>query len=116
MPPPSQVASHLAQSTEWVAKRRQWRSQEIVWSIHRESKRLDRAGQANSGKFWFLTNNELVKKVKFKLQHNSYVQSAGSIRRRKGCIPMGGSFSAQFADLHCQWQVYKHRGIAGAQR
>ena len=113
--PPSQVASHLTQSTDWVAKRRRWRSQEIVWSIHRESKRLDRAGQANSGKFWFLTNDELIKKVKFELRHNNYVQSTGSIRgiyiwRRTGCIPMGGSFSAQSADLHCQWQVYKHRG------
>ena len=26
--------------------------------------------------------------------------------QRIGCLPMGGSFSAQAADLHCEWGVY----------
>ena len=34
----------------------------------------------------------VIKKVKFELQHNNYVQSTGSIWRRPGCIPMGGGF------------------------
>ena len=28
-----------------------------------------------------------------------------------GCIPMGGSFSAQSANLQCQWEVYQHRHL-----
>ena len=32
--------------------------------------------------------------------------SAGHLWSRRRCIPMGGSFSAQAADLHSLWSVY----------
>ena len=107
--PPSCVESHMTESSGWLAKRRRWRMKDICWSIHRDSKKLDRAGQGASGKFWFITHADLSSKVNFELQNNNFVTAAGSLWQRTGCIPMGGSFSAQAADLHCQRGVYTNR-------
>ena len=109
--PPSQVLSHLKGATDWLAKRRRWRMQDIVWSVHRESKRLDRAGQGKSSKFWYITQQRLMDTIEFELVNNNYVVAGGDVWQRPGCIPMGGSFSPQSADLHCQWGVYKHRHL-----
>ena len=43
--PPSCVESHMTESSKWLAKRRRWRMKDICWSVHRDSKKLDRAGQ-----------------------------------------------------------------------
>ena len=42
------------------------------------------------------------------MSNNTYIISAGKLWARQGCIPMGGSFSAQSADLHSLWSVYAH--------
>ena len=49
--------------------------------------------------------------IEFELVNNNYVVAGGDVWQRPGCIPMGGSFSAQSADLHCQWGVYEHRHL-----
>ena len=99
----------MAESSKWLAKRRCWRMKDICWCVHRDIKKLDRAGQGASGKFWYITHGDLSNKINFELQNNNYVTAAGSLWQKTGCIPMGGSFSAQAADLHCQWGVYMNR-------
>ena len=69
-------------------------------------------GRGNSSKFWYIEHQNLTAKIEFELKHNNdYVQAAGNVWKRPGCIPMGGSFSAQLADLHCQWEVYQNRHL-----
>ena len=108
--PPSKVQEHRTASSAWLAKKRRWRMTEVCWSIHRDSKKLDRARRGASGKFWYIDHQQLSEKINFKLQNNNYVLAAGKFWQRTGCIPMGGPFLAQAADLHCQWGVYTCRG------
>ena len=100
--PPSQVQEHLIASSAWPAKRHHQRMTDFCWSIHRDSKKLDRAGRGASGKFWYIDHRQLSDKIKLEVQNNNYALAAGKFWQRTGCIPMGGSFSAQVADLHCQ--------------
>ena len=109
--PPQKVVAHLEQSTSWLVKHRRWRMEEVTWSVHKDTKRLDRAGRGNSTKFWYFEHQDLSAKIEFELKHNNYVQAAGNVWKRPGCISMGGSFSARSADLHCQWEVYQHRHL-----
>ena len=92
--PPSKVQEHLTASSAWLAKKRRWRMTETCWSIHRDSKKLERAGRGASGKFWYIDHQQLSEKINFDLQNNNYVLAAGKVWQRTGCIPMGGSFSA----------------------
>ena len=62
-------------------------------------------------KFWYIEHRNLTARIEFELKHNNYVQAAGNVWKRPGCSPMGGSFSAQSADLHCQWEVYQNRHL-----
>ena len=78
---------------------------EIVWSIDKECKCLDRAGRGNSTKFWYITQKPLTDTVDWEMSNNTYIISAGKLWTRQGCISMGGSFSAQSADLHRLWSV-----------
>ena len=41
---PASVMSDPGASVKWLAARRRWNAQELVWSIHRDNKKLDRAG------------------------------------------------------------------------
>ena len=45
------------------------------------------------------------------MEHNNVVRAAGELWCRQGCIPMGGSFSTQAADLHSLWSVYTSRRL-----
>ena len=47
--------------------------------------------------------------IMFEMDHNNLVRAAGKLWTRTGCIPMGGSFSVQAANLHSLWGVYKNR-------
>ena len=82
---------------------------EITWPVHKDSKKMDRAGRANSTKFWFLTHERMTDTIMFEMQHNNYIRAAGDLWCTSGCIPTGSPFSAQAADLHCLWGVYKNR-------
>ena len=83
----------------------------VTWSVHKDTKRPDKAGRGNSTKFLYIEHQDLTAKIEFELKHNNYLQAAGNVWKRPGCIPMGGSFSAQSAELHCQWEVYQHRHL-----
>ena len=108
---PEDVISHLTSACEWLVKNKRWRMSEVVWSVHKESKKLDRAGRGNSAKFWYITQGSLEDTVTWEMKYNNFILSAGNLWCRHGCIPMGGSFSAQAADLHSLWSVYIHRGL-----
>ena len=108
---PEDVISHLTSACEWLVKKKRWRMSEVVWSVHKESKKLDRAGRGNSAKFWYITQGSLEDTVTWEMKYNNFILSAGNLWCRHGCIPMGGSFSAQAADLHSLWSVYIHKGL-----
>ena len=48
---PTSVMSDLNASVKWLAARRRWNANELIWSIHRDNKKLDRAGKGTSGRF-----------------------------------------------------------------
>ena len=52
---------------------------EIIWSISRDSEKLDRAGRANSTKFWFFTHAQMKDTIEFKVEHNNFVRAAGQL-------------------------------------
>ena len=41
----------------------------------------------------------------------TFIRALGNLWSRHGCIPMGGSFSAQAADLCSLWGVYNNRHL-----
>ena len=105
------MVQHLKQASQWLTHRRRWRADELIWSVHKEHRRLDRAGKGASGKFWYLAHEDLVNLVTFDLTEHIHVWAGGELRHRLRCIPMGGSFSAQSADLHSAWGVFQGRHL-----
>ena len=103
---PADIKKHLSEASEWLSKRKRWRMSEITWSASRDSKKLDRAGKANSTKFWFITHTQMTDTIQFEMENNNFIRAARNLWSRQGCIPKGGSFSAQAADLHSLWSVY----------
>ena len=63
--------------------------QEIIWSVHKESKRIDSAGRGNTTNFWSVTHEAMTSTVMFKMHNNNFIKAAGGLWRRDGCIPMG---------------------------
>ena len=108
---PTDIESHLTAASKWLAKRRKWRMTDIEWSIHKDSKMLDRAGRAKATKFWYITHAQMSDTITFEMHCNNFIRAVGGLWCRHGCIPMGGSFSAQAADLHSLWQVYSNRHL-----
>ena len=49
--------------------------------------------------------------ISFKVHCNNFIRALGSLWSRHGCIPMGGSFSAQAANLHNLCGVYSNRHL-----
>ena len=105
--PPALVVQHLREASAWLKARRRWRATTLGWSIHKDNSRLDRAGPAKKGTFHFVSMEDLLDLVEFSLLHDNVVLASGEPWRRGGAIPMGGSFSAQSADLHCVWMCKK---------
>ena len=105
---PKDVTRAFGKATKWLTKKRRWRQQQLHWSIHRDTPKLDRAGVATSEKFWVLTHSHLTAMLNFELLHNNVLQAVGRLWSRKISIPMGGPFSAQSADLHTLWGVKKN--------
>ena len=100
---PASVMSDLSASVKWLAARRRWNAQELIWSIHRDNKKLDRAGRGTSSRFQYIAHRDLENLVYFSLLTDTYTQAAGRIWSRTGAIPMGGPFGAQSADLRSVW-------------
>ena len=104
---PQSVMSDLTESVKWLATKRRWNAQELVWSIHRDNKALDRAGMGTSSRFTHLLHQDLENLVYFSLLIDTYTNASGRVWSRTGAIPMGGSFSAQSADLRSIWGAKK---------
>ena len=108
---PSTTLEEIREASQFLYQKRRWGSTDIVWSIHRDCKALDRAGKAASASFWHLSHEELESMVRFSLTEHNTVWCAGSLWKRSGAIPMGGSFSAQCADLHSIWAMKRNVDI-----
>ena len=107
---PGTIEEHLKAGSEWLIARKRWRAKELTWSVHHAHTKMDRAGKAASGSFHYISHDDLVKIVSHELTHNNGCYSTGSLWARTNCIPMGGPFSAQEADLHSVWATYTGRG------
>ena len=77
----------------------------MIWSISRDSAKLDRAGEAANHGFWHLPHAQLREMLFFEMHKNNFLLAAGSLWQRLGSIPMGGPFSAKSADLHTLWGI-----------
>ena len=106
---PTWIDDHVSEGIDFLAKRKRWRMTEVTWSVHHTLSALDRPGMGTNKQFWYLTHDELTRYVSFELQKNNKCWSVGQLWRRDKCIPMGGSFSAQSADLHSIWGAYNGR-------
>ena len=107
---PGTIEEHLKADSEWLIARKWCRGKEVIWSVHHAHTKMDRAGKAFGGSFHCVIHDELVKIVSHELTNNNGCYSTGSLWARTNCIPMGGPFSAQGADLHLVWAAYTGRG------
>ena len=103
---PALVVQYLNESTEWLKTKRQWRAPQMWWSIHKTDKSMDRVGKATDYDFSVISHAELVDLITFSLRTDNFCWAAGSAWQRLFAIPMGGSFSAQSADLYCIWAFH----------
>ena len=67
---------------------------------------MDRSGEATDYNFSVIFHGELVDLITFSLCSDNFCWAAGSPWQRLFAIPMGGSFSAQTADLYCFWAFH----------
>ena len=102
---PNLTVKELQEASQYLYQKGQWGADTIMWSIHRDCKELGRAGRAASSAFWHFSHEELTQLVQFSLTEYYQVWCAGAMWKRSDAIPMGGSFSAQCADLHRSWAL-----------
>ena len=100
----------MEKASSWLSSKRRWRMNEIVWSVHHMHSMLDRAGKATPSGFRYITHQQLCSIVDHELSNNNACWALGRVWVPPNCIPMGGPFSAQGADIQFLWQVYQHRG------
>ena len=100
---PLSVMADFSAAAKWLAKKRHWKAQEMVWCIHSDNKQLDRAGVGSTSHFVHLPHKTLENLVYFSLLTDTYSQASGMLWSRTGAIPMGGPFSAQSVDLRSIW-------------
>ena len=89
---PATTVQGLQDASQYLYHKRRWGASDLDWSVHRDCKALDRAGKADPASLWH-SHEELVQIIPFSL-----IEDADA-------IPMGGSFSAQCADLHSVWAL-----------
>ena len=106
---PKLVVQYLRDSTAWLKTQRKWRATQMCWSIHKTDKTMDRAGKATDFNFSVITHEDLIQLIEFSLCRDNFCLAAGQVWQRLFAIPMGGSFSAQSADLYCIWAFHLHK-------
>ena len=74
---------------------------EVVWSVHEESKQLDRAGLGISPKFWYVSHDDMTNTMMFEMNNNNFIKAVGGMWRQDGCIPMGGGGHFQRTQQTC---------------
>ena len=75
-------------------------------SIHKTDKSMDLSGKATDYNFSVLSHAELIDLISFSLCRDNFCWAVGSAWQQLFAIRMGGSFSAQSADLYCIWSFY----------
>ena len=108
---PTDVEDHMVKASDWLSAKRRWRMPEVVWSIHHMHSALDRVGKATAAGFKYVTHQQLTAIVAHELSKNNACWAAGTVWVCTNCIPMGGPFSAQGADIRSVWRVYQHRNL-----
>ena len=108
---PTDVQDHVVRASAWLRSKRRWRMSEVVLSVHHMHSTLDRAGKASAYGFRYITHGQLCSIVQHELSKSNACWAAGNVWVRTNCIPMGGPFSAQGADVHSLWQLYQHRHL-----
>ena len=101
----------MVKASAWLSAKRRWRMAEVIWSVHHMHSALDRAGKATATGFKYITHQQLTAIVGHELSKNNACWAAGTVWVRTNCIPRGGPFSAQGADIHSVWRVYQHKGL-----
>ena len=76
----------------WLHKKRQSRQRDLHWLVHRDTPKLDRAGQGAGGRLWHVSHDRLTALLDFELLHNCVEQAVGKLWSRISSIPMGGPF------------------------
>ena len=79
----------------------------MIWSIHRDNKKLNRARRGTSNRLTHLPHPELENVVYFSWLTDIYPHAPGKIWARTCAISMGGPLSAQGADLRSLWGANK---------
>ena len=62
-----ELSLHTCEAAAWLKARRRWRATTLGWSIHKENRRLDRAGQAKKNIFHFISMEQFISIVEFSL-------------------------------------------------
>ena len=99
---PKMVEEYLNQSLKWLKSKRQWRSTQMCWSVHK-TESMDRAGKATICNFSLISHVELVEFITFCLWSDNFCWAVGRAWQCLFAIPMEGSFSAQSAGFYCIW-------------
>ena len=86
---PQSVMSDLKESVKWLSKKRRWNANELIWSIHRDNKSLDRAGMATSSRFTHLLHQDLENLVYFSPLTDTYTQASSRYGHKQGPSPWG---------------------------
>ena len=84
---PAVVADHLQKAFDWLATGKKLRMAEVEWSIHKDTKILDRPE-----KFWYLTYTCMWDAISFEMHCNNLILPLGSLWYCHGCIPIAMSF------------------------
>ena len=108
---PADVQDHMVDASALLRNKRRWRMSEVVWSVHHMHSTLDSAGKASAYGFRYITHDQLRSIVQHELSNNNACWAVGNVWVRTNCIPMGGPFSAQGADVHSLWQLCQHRHL-----
>mmetsp|Transcript_95376 Transcript_95376/g.164591 ORF Transcript_95376/g.164591 Transcript_95376/m.164591 type:complete len:468 (-) Transcript_95376:63-1466(-) len=102
---PQGIIECMEEASKWLMKRRRWGAEDLIWSVHRECSKMDRAGKAAAQSFHFVSHQKLMDSIRFDLTEQNSVYAVGKMWTRAGCIPTGGCFPAPVADLHSVWRL-----------
>ena len=79
---PLSVMKDLQESIRWLAKRRHWNANNLVWSIHRDNQKLDRARMGTCSHFTHIRHTELENLVYFSLLTNTHTHTHTHTHKR----------------------------------
>ena len=76
---PATIVQDLRDASQFFYQKKHWRDSSIIWSVHRDSKALDRVGKAASASFWHFLHEERISIANVSLTEDNFVWSSGSL-------------------------------------